>query len=281
MSSDVPADVARARDWAREILDSAGIDTAQLDADLLLAEVLHLDRGSLIARTERVLTEDEQAAFSGLVERRRKREPLAYITGRKGFRRIELNVNRHVLVPRPDTEVLVAVAKVARPCAVLDVATGSGAVALALADELPDATVTASDISPQALAVARENAGALGLAARMSFVESDLLDQIDGRFDCVTANLPYVAQTEWEILQPEITGYEPKIALVGGTDGLDLVRKIIPQASDHLNPGAMLALEVGEGQARRVAELMADAGYRDVERHADLAGIDRVVSGKL
>lgn len=281
MSSDVPADVAGARDWARAILDEAGIDTPQLDADLLLAEVLQLDRGSLIARSEHALTEDEQAAFSQLVERRRKREPLAYITGRKGFRRIELTVNRHVLVPRPDTELLVAVAKVARPCAVLDLATGSGAVALALADELPDATVTASDISSEALAVARGNAKALGLAGRVGFVESDLFHEIDGRFDCITANLPYVARTEWEILQPEITGYEPQIALVSGTDGLDLTRKIIPQARDHLKPGAMLALEVGAGQAKRVAELMADAGYNDVESHADLAGIDRVISGKL
>lgn len=260
-------------------LAAAGVEGSRFDAELLLAEVLGVSRPALIA----ALGEDVSAAnavrFEDFVARRAAREPLAYITGVKGFRGVELAVDERVLIPRPETELLVAVVKTGRPCGILEVATGSGAVALALAHELPDATIVATDVSKEALEVARANAARLGLDRNVSFVESDLLGGIDGAFDAVAANLPYVCSGEIDGLQPEI-GYEPRAALDGGEDGLDLVRELARQARERgvLKPGGLIALEIGDDQGPATVGILERAGFTGAEIHTDLAGRDRVVS---
>jgi release factor glutamine methyltransferase len=263
-------------DHASAELAAAGVDDARRDAELLLAEAMGVSRSEVVAGLAEP-TDEQVATFESWVARRAAREPFAYIVGRKGFRRIDLVVDERVLIPRPETELLVAVAKVGRPCGILDVATGSGAVALALADELPDATIMASDVSADALDVARLNAERLG--AKVEFVESDLLDGIDGVFDAITANLPYVTSGEMTTLQREITEFEPALALDGGEDGLDLVRRLADQAPARLRPGGLLALEIGAEQGAATAQILREHGFVDVEIHADLAGLDRVVSG--
>lgn len=265
-------------DAGAQKLETAGIETPRLDAELLLAAAAGVTRSEIVAGL--VDPSGAKATYESWIARRAEREPLAYITGTQGFRRIDLSVDARVLIPRPETELLVAVIKVDRPCGILDVATGSGAVALALADELPDATILASDISPDALEVAAENAAALGAADRVSFVESDLLDGIDGVFDAISANLPYVVATEIEGLQPEVARYEPRLALDGGDDGLDLVRRLAASAPAHLKPGGMLALEIGLGQAADTEAILRENRFVNIERHEDLSGVERVVSGR-
>src|SRR3954447_20410866 len=219
-----------------------------------------------------------------MVRRRLRREPVAYILGRKGFRHLELAVDPRVLVPRPETELLVELALELEPASVLDVGTGSGAIALAIADELPEAEVIATDTSSAALEVARANAVRLGLSERVRFVEGTLPDA-EGGWDLVLANLPYVAERDWPSLQPEVTKYEPRKALLAGRDGLDAYRAFIPKCSGHLHRYAeqmtgALAVEVGEGQPPAVAELMGEAGLGEVETRRALAGIERVVFGR-
>lgn len=270
---------------ARELIDhgearlrAAGIDTPRLDAELLLAEAAGTTRSQIVAGL--VDPSGSIRTYEAWLKRRINREPLAYITGHQGFRRIVLRVDDRVLIPRPETELLVAVVKVDRPCGILDLATGSGAVALALADELPDATITAADISPAALEVARINACETGASERVSFIQSDLLDSVDGIFDAIAANLPYVEAGDIDGLQPEVSTFEPRLALDGGEDGLDLVRRLAATAPAKLKPGGMLALEIGDGQAIETEEILRAAGFVDTERHEDLAGIERVVSGR-
>jgi release factor glutamine methyltransferase len=222
--------------------------------------------------------------FGEMVRRRLRREPVAYILGRKGFRNLALAVDRRVLVPRPETELLVELALELHPARVLDVGTGSGAIALAVADELPGAEVTATDTSPGALEVARGNAERLGLSERVRFVEGTLPDD-ERAWDLLLANLPYVAERDWPSLQPEVTKYEPREALLAGPDGLDAYRAVIPECAPLLSRYAeqmrgALAVEVGEGQAEAVAELMGQAGLDEVETRRDLAGIERVVIGR-
>lgn len=265
-------------DAGAQRLEAAGVETPRLDAELLLAAAAGASRAEIVAGLAD--PEGSEERYEAWIARRAAREPLAYITGRKGFRRIELSVDERVLIPRPETELLVAVVKVDRPCGILDVATGSGAVALALADELPDATIRASDISPGALALAAENAEALGSQDRVSFTESDLLDDIDGVFDAISANLPYVLGGDIDGLQPEVARFEPRLALDGGVDGLDLVRRLAAQAPAHLKPRGMLALEIGLGQAAGTEAILRENGFANIERHEDLAGIERVVSGR-
>lgn len=265
-------------DAGAQRLEIAGIETPRLDAELLLAAAAGASRAEIVAGLADPA--GAEAKYDEWIERRAAREPLAYITGKQGFRRIELAVDARVLIPRPETELLVAVVKVDRPCGILDVATGSGAVALALADELPDATVRASDISADALALAAENAQALGAQGRVSFTQSNLLDAIDGTFDAISANLPYVLAGDIDGLQPEVARFEPRLALDGGDDGLDLVRRLAEQSPAHLRPAGMLALEIGLGQAADTEAILREQGFVNIERHADLSGIERVVSGR-
>lgn len=265
-------------------LAAAGIEDPRLDAELLLGEAMGRERAALVAEPSAAVPPAAARRFGELVRRRLRREPVAYILGRRGFRRLELVVDPRVLIPRPETELLVDLALELRPARVLDVGTGSGAIALAVADELQGAEVTATDTSPDALEVARANADRLGLAERVRFVEGTLPDEGDG-FDLILANLPYVAERDWPSLQPEVTRYEPREALLAGPDGLDAYRALIPRCSPRLSRYAeqrrgALAVEVGEGQAPAVAELMRAAGFGEVDVRRDLAGIERVVVGR-
>jgi release factor glutamine methyltransferase len=264
-----PASPSRPR---AELVRGAGID--QLDAELLLAHVLATDRAALHREPELIVPADAASAFAALAARRRAGEPVAYLIGRRGFRRLELAVDPRVLIPRPETEHLVEAALVLPEGArVVDVGTGSGAVALALADERPDLEVLGVDVSEDALVVARANAGRLGLD--VAFASSNLLAGVTGRVDAVVANLPYVP--DGEPLMADVAGYEPALALRGGPDGLDVVRELVVEAA--LRGAPFLALEVGAGQAPAVAALLGQCGWAHVGRVLDLAGIERVVTG--
>jgi release factor glutamine methyltransferase len=260
---------------ASDALTAAGVTDARLDAELLLAEATGWDRARLAAEPEAGVERGAARRFGEMVRRRVRREPVAYILGRKGFRGLELAVDGRALIPRPETELLVEIALELAPRTVLDVGTGSGAVALAIADELPDCEVTGTDTSVDALSLARENAARLGINGRVRF-ERGTVPEGPG-FDLVLANLPYVREDEWHGLEPEITRYEPRQALVGGADGVEAIASIVPATAAALNPGASLALEVGAGQAGRVAELLLDLGFGQVEGRQDLAGIPRVI----
>jgi release factor glutamine methyltransferase len=255
-----------------DALRAAGIDDPRLDAELLLAEATGWDRARLATDPEAEIPPAAARRFGEMVRRRLRREPVAYILGRRGFRHLELAVDRRVLIPRPETEMLVELALELRPRSVLDVGTGSGAIALAVAAELPGCAVTATDTSAGALEVARANAERLGLAGRVRFLEGSLPP--DEHFDLIVANLPYVAEAEWASLQPEVTEWEPREALLAGPDGLDAIRAFLAEPVR-----ANVALEVGEGQAAQVGELLRAAGFASVGTRTDLAGIERVVVG--
>ncbi len=277
---------ARARGTSiRDALDSAviaisaaGCETPRLDAEVLLADVLEVPRERLLLDRDLSVAGPAVRAFQDAVRRRAVlREPVAYITGSRGFRRIELNVDRRALIPRPESELLVESALGLAPGArVLDVGTGSGAIALALKDERPDLDVSASDQSEDALALARANAARLGLD--VAFLRADLLDGVADEFDAVLANLPYVAERDRAALAPEIVRHEPPGALFAGVDGLDAIRALAGQLAEHRSVG-FVALELGAGQAAAVAELLRTAGFEAVECMPDLAGIERVVRG--
>ena len=271
------ASVREALDSAVIAIAAAGSDTARLDAELLLADALGVDRLALVTDTRREVTGTAVRAFQDAVRRRAAgREPVAYILGRRGFRHLDLAVDPRVLVPRPETELLVEVGlELPAGARVADVGTGSGAVALALKDERPDLTVLATDVSAGALAVARANAERLGLDVEL--VQADLLDGV-GQVDAVLSNPPYVAEGERATLAPEILRHEPPGALFAGADGLDVIRRLVPAAADA--GAALLAIEVGAGQAPAVAELMRAVGYVDAGARRDLAGIERVVVGR-
>ncbi|HEX5988917.1 MAG TPA: peptide chain release factor N(5)-glutamine methyltransferase [Solirubrobacterales bacterium] len=278
------AEVREALDAAVDAMRAAGVEAPRLDAELLLGEAMGRERAALVADGGAEVPAPAARRFGELVRRRLRREPVAYILGRRGFRNLDLAVDRRVLIPRPETELLVDLALELRPASVLDVGTGSGAIALAVADELPACEVTATDTSPGALEVARGNAERLGLADRVRFLEGTLPE--DESFDLVLANLPYVAERDWPSLQPEVTEWEPREALLAGPDGLDAYRALISKSAGlyvryaEIKSGG-LAVEVGEGQAPAVASLMRDAGFGDVETRRDLAGIERVVVGRL
>jgi release factor glutamine methyltransferase len=262
--------VADALDSALVALRAAGVDTPRLDAEVLLAHALGVDRARLVIDPDREVEGSAARWFQAAVRRRAvAREPVAYIVGRKGFRHIELDVDPRVLIPRPETELLVEVAhELPDGASVVDVGTGSGAVALAVKHERPDLRVTATDTSGAALDVARANGERLGLE-----VEWRHEDLWSGDFDAVLSNPPYVE--DGARLAPEL-GHEPRDALFAGADGLAVVRRLVARAAGT----ETLALELGAGQADAVAGLMRDAGFATVAKRADLAGIDRVVVGR-
>jgi release factor glutamine methyltransferase len=264
-----------------EYLEGKGVPSPRVDAEHLLAKALDLSRIQLYVEHDRELTEHELAAVRELLRRRAKREPLAYILGEWGFRRLNLRVDQRALIPRPETEVVVErclrVLEGREAPDVIDVGTGSGAIALAIADEHPDARVTATDASADALALARENAALTGVADRVRFVEQDLRDGLPaGPWDLVVSNPPYVEPGELSSLQPEVREWEPREALVG--EGM--TEAIARGARETLKPGGWLVLEVGDGTADAVGRLLAQLGFEDVSPFPDLAGRDRVVEGR-
>ena len=277
--------VGDALEAAIDALAAAGCETARLDAELLLAQATGWDRAKLTAEPDARLPVGASREFAEMVRRRVRREPVAYILGRKGFRRIELLVDRRVLIPRPETELLVELALEAAPTKVLDVGTGSGAIALAVADELEDARVTAIDTSFDAVRVAKANTERLGLTDRVDVVlrgPSSLTgaEPDDRAFDLLLANLPYVSEDEWQDLAPEIREYEPREALVAGQTGLEAIEALAEELLGLAPRPRVVALEIGAGQAEVVSKLVRAAGYTDVEVRSDLAGHDRVVIGR-
>jgi release factor glutamine methyltransferase len=265
--------VAAARDAiaaATDSLRAAGCETPRLDAEVLVAAAAELDRLQVVTNPDIGLEPAAARTLMGWVRRRARREPVAYILGSKPFRRIEIEVDSRVLIPRPETELLVeiAVELVPEEGHVHDVGTGSGAVALAIKDERPDLTVTASDRSPAAVDVTRRNAERLGIEVKAR-IETGLPA---GKYDLVVANLPYVREDEWDTLAPEITGYEPRDALLAGEDGLDEIRTLVAGAP----PRTLLALEHAPGQAEAVRALLIDSAT-----HRDLGGHERVTVGAV
>jgi release factor glutamine methyltransferase len=263
---------------ATDRLTLAGCETPQVDAELLLADVLGTSRSGVQAGRARVLTADEVGRVEQLVARRERREPLAYVLGEWGFRRLTLEVDVRVLVPRPETEVVVErclarIARIPEPD-VLDVGTGSGAIALSIADEHRGAHVTGIDASDEALDVARRNAARTGLAAE--FVRHDLFDGLPaGPWDLVVSNPPYVLPNEIESLAPEVRDWEPRAAVVGEGASEAVATGAVRVLREH----GTLVLEIAEGDANRATALLGELGYRDVITTMDLAGRERVVEG--
>ena len=295
MTASVGEALRSATGWLR----ASGSRSPRLDAELLLATALGVDRAELFRTPERVLTRIEERRFDGYVVRRQGREPVAYIRGRRAFRTIELEVSPDVLIPRPETETLVDVALEAlaavpaegggiaggrfEPLA-LDVGTGSGCIALALAAEDPFVHVVAVDVDEAAVKVARRNAARLGLGARGDNARGDLFAGLppEQRFDVIVSNPPYVPAAEYEALEPNVREYEPRLALHGGEDGLDVYRRLVPAAALRLRPGGTLAVEAGAGQAASVRALFAGAGaFAPAQERRDLGGIPRVVFAAL
>jgi release factor glutamine methyltransferase len=263
-------------------LSEHGSPTPRLDAELLIGHVLGLPRIELYTNFDRPLAEPELAACRALLERRGRREPVAYILGRWGFHGLDLAVDGRVLVPRPETEVLVerclALLDGQEAPRVADVGTGSGAIALAIKAARPDAALTATDVSPDALAVARANAAALGLEVEL--VEADLLSGVEGRFALVASNPPYIGQLEMAGLEPEVAEYEPRLATVAGPAGTEVLERLAAAAPAALERGGWLVVECGAGQAETVRGMLAAAGAAETFAEPDLAGIDRVVGGR-
>jgi release factor glutamine methyltransferase len=265
-----------------EYLDRHGSTTPRLDAELLIGHALELSRVDLYVHHDRPLEEPELARVRALLERRREREPVAYILGEWGFRGLTLGLDRRVLVPRPETEELVGVCLELmdgrdQP-SVLDVGTGSGAIALAIRHELPGARVAACDVSDGALEVAAANGQRLGL--HVEWLAGGLEDVGEGReFDLIVSNPPYVAEAELAGLEPDVRDWEPRLALVAGPTGLEVLRQVVAGAPARLAVDGRLALECGAGQAAPLADEMRTAGWRQVEARRDFAGVERIVAG--
>ncbi|MDJ0788612.1 MAG: peptide chain release factor N(5)-glutamine methyltransferase [Myxococcota bacterium] len=272
--------------WTTDHFASKGIETARLDAECLLAHALETDRLRLYIDYEKPVLEGERAAFRELVKRRGdERVPVAQLTGRREFWSLTFEVTPDVLIPRPETETLIEAAlqlfpDVEAPIRVLDLCTGSGAIALALAKERPKARITATDVSAAALEVAKRNAERLGLSERVAWLEGDAFEPVVGeRFDLIVSNPPYVAESERASLAPELA-HEPEGALFAGADGTDFLRRIAADVASHLEAGAPLLLEIGSGQEDRVAPWLEAAGLEEVAVLRDLAGRPRALRAR-
>ena len=271
-----------------EKFETIGIPSARLDAEVLLAFCLGCDRMEFVKNPNRIISDAQRIAFDHLIERRLRFEPVAYITGQKAFWTFVLDVNPDVLIPRPDTEVLVEEAlavfqaEALHHPRILDIGTGSGAIALALACEIPGAQITATDISAAALAVAKRNARLLGLEKSITFLQGDLFEPIHGDFDMVVSNPPYIGATEYETLETGVKDFEPKLALRAGQTGLEFYDNLIYQAHSHLTEKGWILLEIGAKQSESVRAIMtANAGFYDhIGVRNDYAGLSRVIKGR-
>jgi len=258
-------------------------ERARVDAELLLLHLLGKDKAWLMAHRDEELAPAKAVAYTQLLERRGEGEPIQYITGETEFFGLHFRITRDVLIPRPETEHLVekviALATSLHTPRIVDVGTGSGCIAVAIATKLPQARITAIDISPAALAVAEENAQRHGVAVR--FLQGDLLAPAAGeRFDVVVSNPPYVPNADRASLSVEVRDFEPALALFAGDDGLEVYRSLIPAAFDALNPGGFVVLEIGYGQSPLIAELLARSGFAQIEFIPDLQGIPRVACAR-
>lgn len=268
--------------WMSDDFVTRGLDSPRLDAELLASHALGIDRVRLYMDLDRPLVDEELKAIRELVQRRRKREPIAYILGRREFYGLSMKVTPAVLIPRPETELLVertlSLLPEETPSRVLDVCTGSGCVAVSIAKEAPHAVVIASDLSADALEVARANAEAHAVADRVSFLLGDLFAPLAGQapFDVITANPPYLTAQELAECAPDVRAYEPKLALVADHEGFAILERLAEGASALLVPGGHILVEVGAGQAPRTAQLFQARGFT-TEIHRDLAGIERTV----
>lgn len=282
--------VSVALDLAIKTLTGAGIPDARVEAEYFLTHLLACKRHELFLNPDRPLDAEESALLTAFIQRRLGREPVQYITGVVEFYGLELRVTKDVLIPRPETELLVDAAMQTLPqkaSVAIDLCTGSGCIAVALAVKIPDITIFATDISAETLKVAEENAVAHNVSDRVHLLQGDLYTALDdagvkGRADLILSNPPYVADDEYARLQPEIRLYEPRTALLAGPDGLEFYRRIINGAGRYLAPKGCIIMEAGYGQADRIREIIeADGRYADFEIKKDLAGIERVVKARL
>lgn len=277
--------IRRVLDWTRGHFEKQAVDSARLTAELLLGHVLQVPRVKLYMDLDRPLSKEELATYRALIQRRLAGEPTQYVIGHKEFYGRRFAVDARVLVPRPETELLVEAALRAvpkdAPARVLDLCTGSGCVAVTVAAERPQASVWATDLSPGALEVAKANAEALGVGGRVTFFEGDLLAPVppEARFDVIVSNPPYVKSGELAGLQREVQ-QEPRLALDGGADGLEVIRRLVPVALGRLKPGGLLALEIGEDQGAALRDILARAGARDITIEKDLAQHERLALGR-
>lgn len=258
-------------------------ERARLDAESLLLHVLGKNKAWLMAHADEQLAGDQSASYADLLERRYRGEPIQYITGEAEFYGLPFRVTRDVLIPRPETEHVVEkalefAARFPQPC-IIDIGTGSGAIIVALAHKLPTATITATDLSSGALAIAQKNAERNGVAHRIRFLEGDLLVSVaEERFDIVVSNPPYVPRTDRASLSVEVRDYEPALALFAGEDGLEVFRRLIPAAFTVLAPGGFVVLEIGYGQQAAIRDLLSASGFDRIEFTPDLQGIPRVAN---
>lgn len=267
----------------RERLISAGIGEAELDARLLLEYVCGTDRNHLIVYGSEPVREEELQRYQTLLAQRADRIPLQYLTGVQNFMGLDFLVNEHVLIPRQDTEILVeeALRHLHDGMHILDLCTGSGCILISLLRYSNDCRGLGADISPEALTVAEENAKRLVPEEEIEFIKSDLYERVEGMFDVIVSNPPYIPTGVIESLMPEVREHEPRLALDGCEDGLIFYRRIINESRAHLKGGGMLFFEIGFDQGAAVRELMEQAGFLEVKVSKDYAGLDRVVSGIL
>ena len=271
----------QAEQKGEQLLEAAGVMDAKIDAWLLLEMVAKIDRSFYFMHINEEVDPEVLTEYERVVEKRAEHVPLQYITGEQEFMGMTFKVNSNVLIPRQDTETLVEEAlKVIEPqMEVLDLCTGSGCILLSILKNAPTVHGTGSDISKQALLVAKENARLHDLDAE--WVRGNLFDNVSGQYDVIVSNPPYIAQAELPMLMPEVLHFEPMQALDGGADGLDFYRSITAEAPQYLKENGYLFLEIGYDQGKAVQQLMQDAGFKDVTIRKDLAGNDRVVKGQI
>ena len=287
----VPWTILKLIRWTDERLRREGLSTPRLDAEVLLAETMGVDRVALYTHFDQPLHPEELVRFKKLLQRRLQREPVAYIIGRREFWSLTFKVTPDVLIPRPETEILVAEAlkvlsspaRTTRPFRILEMGTGSGAISVALAREFPSAWLVATDLSAKALAVAQENASRLGVGERIQFLRGDLFVPLEkeSTFELIITNPPYIAEEDFPSLPPEVRGFEPRLALDGGKDGLNFFRRVLPRVGEFLNPGGWFLAEIGAGQAGKIRQIaegepeLVSCGFVP-----DLAGIKRVFKAR-